>query len=147
MALGEIGSPKAVPTLISKLQDKEYSNRQAVALALGRIADAEAVPALQEVEQQSKGDLRSSVEDALLRIRSRQESAKELLRDLESKNPQVVYYAMRRLDEVKSQEAIPALKGFVRDARSCSDMLGPGIKITCSIGYVAQKTLLQIQAS
>jgi hypothetical protein len=147
VALGEIGSPKAVPTLMSKLQDKNYSRRQAVAFALGMFGDDEAVPALQQIERQSKGDLRSSARDALLRIASRQESVKELIRDLESKDAQVVYYAMRRLDVLKPQEAVPALKGLVRDGRCCTDALGPGINISYLTGYVAQTTLWRIQTS
>ena len=46
MALGEIGSAEALPTLVKLLSDSKPFTRYDAALALGEIGDASAVPAL-----------------------------------------------------------------------------------------------------
>jgi len=69
IALGDIGDPLAVPSLVRLLEDEML--RQPVIEALGKIGDPSVVPTLAEILSQSDPTVRNDTIAALVRIHSR----------------------------------------------------------------------------
>jgi epoxyqueuosine reductase len=67
VALGNSGSPRAVPALVSALLDHEPLVRGHAAWALGRIGGAEALTALQaRLKTEVDSDVRDEIEQAIV---------------------------------------------------------------------------------
>ncbi len=138
-ALGEIGDPEAVPTLVPLLQDRSNEIRWETALALGEIGDARAVEPLRGALRDPDRYVRygaavalekldwspASREDYALLLNGKQEwdSLAEMgaaaigplsvsAADLE---PSVRIHAVQTLGEIGNQKAIPALYRALRD--------------------------------
>jgi HEAT repeat protein len=138
-ALGEIGDPAAVPTLIPLLEDFSNEIRWETALALGEIGDPQAIDPLREALQDHDRYVRygaaaalesldwkpGSPEDYALLLNGKQEwdSLAEMgtaaigplsisATDLESS---VRIHAVQTLGEIGEEKAIPALYRALRD--------------------------------
>jgi HEAT repeat protein len=66
--LGKIGSPRSVPVLLERLEDRRPEVRMAAVRALGDIGSAEALPALSEAFLQRRVAPTNVVNDALRRV-------------------------------------------------------------------------------
>ncbi len=147
-ALGEIRSPRAVPVLLGLLSDEEYRHRGSAAWALGMIGGPEAEQGLRKAAtgQTESYRLTGAIHMALARISSRGKKPDELLKDLDSDDTAVVVFAIRRLGELRSEAAVPALEKLARDPRTVSTDDVPGASgVTYTIAYAALRALRTIR--
>jgi HEAT repeat protein len=112
-ALGEIGDPQAVPSLIKRLDDQNHNNIERAAAALAKIGDRRAVPPLIELLRETKhhAQTRRAAADALTALGDNQ-AVGPLIRALETDAEP--YWAVTVLGSLGDTRAVPALIGALK---------------------------------
>lgn len=113
-ALGQIGDPVAVDSLIDLLQrDFNAKVQAAAAKALGELKDPQAIPALEQALQHST-HVRCKALIALGEIGGRR-ALRSLIELTEDPAPTVRYHAANCLAKAGDRSALPALEALARD--------------------------------
>jgi HEAT repeat protein len=124
-ALGEIGSPEAVPTLTELLKDPDPSLRQSTAFALGQIGPGskEAIPSLLEALKDKNDEVRTGAIMALKQIKVDAKTAMPfLLETLKDKNIFVRGFAITWMGTLgpDAKSGVPALLEIAKQDKDMS---------------------------
>jgi len=121
-ALGEIGSPCAVESLIATLQDEDSTVRRAVVEALGKIDNLRAVdPLIVALQDEEIGHVREAVLEALAKIDAPR-AVKPLITALQDGVWTVRRVAVRALGKIGDPQAINPLIKVLKDDDDDSQM-------------------------
>jgi HEAT repeat protein len=113
-ALGEIGDPRAIYALTTKLKDKDWQVRSTAALAIGWIKHPKGVKALTRALKDKNFVVRRNAARALGEIKSN-EAVGALIKALGDKDWQVRSTAAWALGEIKDPEAVIPLTKKLKD--------------------------------
>ncbi|MGQ9722273.1 MAG: HEAT repeat domain-containing protein [Candidatus Jordarchaeum sp.] len=112
--LGEIGDPRAIYALASKLKNKDWKVRGGAVLALGKIDHPKAVKILIKALKDKNFTVRRNAALALGEMKSR-EAVDPLIKALEDKDWQVRRTAAWALGEIKDPKAVTPLTKRLKD--------------------------------
>ena len=149
LALGQIGSTQAVPFLISCVEGPGFPYQEEAAVALGQIGDARALPKLRRIIESAQPDswLSRDARTAVAQIESQGKGPEQLIADLKSPEPALVYFAIKELERRRIERAIPRLQKMTRDLRIVRAPRTPGADIDYRLGYVARRAIARIGKS
>ena len=113
-ALGELGASVTIPSLIDRLQDKEWLVREAAVEALGELEAQDVIPALIGRLRDAPADGRRAAVEALGKLQAR-EALPALIERLRDASAVVRWAAVEALGKLQAREAVPALIERLRD--------------------------------
>jgi HEAT repeat protein len=114
-ALGELGASVTIPSLIDRLQDKEWLVREAAVEALGELEAQDVIPALIGRLRDAPADGRRAAVEALGKLQAR-EALPALIERLRDASADVRRASVEALGKLQAREAVPALIERLRDA-------------------------------
>jgi len=142
-ALGEIGDPQAVQSLIKTLEDENWAVRQSAAIALGKIGDPQAVQSLIKALSDRNSRVRVSAAQSLVKIG--QPAVQPLIKALGDENWAVRQSAANALGKIDDPQAVQALRkrALARKAREVLLVVSK-LLVLCSLVFLLVVGLVRV---